>query len=33
MTARALRVGIPEERVEAICVAYMAGLLAAVGDE
>jgi hypothetical protein len=33
MAARALRVGIPEERVEAICVAYMAGLRAAVGCE
>jgi hypothetical protein len=33
MAARALRVGIPEERVEAICVAYMAALRAAVGYE
>lgn len=32
MAARALRVGIPEERVEAICVAYMAALRAAIGD-
>lgn len=31
MAARALRVGIPEERVQAICVAHMAGLRAAVG--
>jgi ribosomal protein L11 len=31
MAARALRVGIPEERVEAICVAYIAALLDAVG--
>ena len=33
MAARALRVGIPEERVEAICVAYLAALRAAAGDE
>lgn len=33
MAARALRVGIPEERVEAICVAYVAALRAAAGDE
>ncbi len=33
MAARALRVGIPEERVEAICVAYMAALRAVLGDE
>ena len=30
MAARALRVGIPEERVEAICVAYMSALREAV---
>jgi hypothetical protein len=31
MAARALRVAIPEERVEAICVAYIAALLKAIG--
>jgi hypothetical protein len=31
MAARALRVAIPEERVEAICVAYMAAFLDAIG--
>jgi len=31
MAARALRVAIPQERVEAICIAYVAALLDAVG--
>jgi hypothetical protein len=31
MAARALRVVIPEERVEAICVAYITALLQAIG--
>jgi hypothetical protein len=33
MAARALRVGVPEERVEAICVAYIAALRAALGEQ
>jgi hypothetical protein len=33
MAARALQVGIPEERVDAICLAYMAALRAAVESE